>query len=158
MDDATLQTGMELARRQAIKHARRPRRSFDEAYGDALLGLVRAARGHDGSSHFENYAAVAIRNHLVDGVRMWAGRGGRKLHQPLERDVEAKPVSNEWETAEWFAWLRRGLPWVERLVAVLYFNEGMTQAEISTALGLTKRQGYCCRDKAVAWMRRRAKQ
>ena len=83
--------------------ARRAARSVsswdvDEAEGDALLGLVLAARTWDGSTPFEGYAWTRCRWRAIEGMRLRSGRRGEKVHGPLDGRPEPRHESAE-ETA-----------------------------------------------------------
>lgn len=72
-----------------IAAARVPARAFDDAYQDACLGLMDAARTWDGNGRFGGWAIQRCRGAMLDGYRRRSGWNRRR------KEARPTPMSLE---------------------------------------------------------------
>lgn len=142
MDHALIERHMPMARGMAWQAAIVYRQSYDDAYSDALMGLVRAAKSCRYPDKFRAYARAFIRGNILRGIRDRSGK--RSFYErgeeppvfvplnPLLADREDPTL--EAEKAELWRCVD-SLGTQDALITRLYYQWELSQSEIADLFG-----------------------
>ncbi len=147
MSDTLIHEYLPLARRMAAWYTR-SRRDPDarrDAYSDALLGLMTAARSFDATKGavFQTFAYRKILWAMKDGSRLrspWSRRqlraGPPVVHQlSVDLPRDSAPPSADLDARDELERMLRGLTAEERTVFLGVFVEDRLQADVAAELG-----------------------